>query len=333
VNLTLSKRGDYVVRSALCLARAYPGGAPVKRRQLALEVGVPRTFASQVLGDLIRAGLAASSFGAHGGYRLARDPAQVSLLELLEAGEGPLVPDLCALGGEPCREDAPCPLHEAWSKGVDALRAVLAETRLADLAAAEWPRGSGGSTPGARTVASAVPVADSVQVETGAPEVARRLRSGGGWLVPHLEGALAEGEAVRIRVGPGGPAWLGKTVAVHLGTATGDEEDLAIPLAWEATGRTGLFPRLEGELRLVALDPDRAELRLSGRYRPPLGRAGQVLDEALLARIARATVRSFLRRLARALEEDDPARQARPGAGTPAAPAASTILAGPRRPA
>jgi len=53
-----------------------------------------------------------------------------------------------------------------------------------------------------------------------------------------------------------------------------------------------------------ALDPDRSELQLSGHYRPPLGRAGQALDEALLARVARATVRSLLRRLARALEEE-----------------------------
>lgn len=312
----------------MCLARAYPGGTPVKRRQLALEVGVPRTFASQVLGDLIHAGLAVSSFGAHGGYRLARDPAEVSLLEVVEAGEGPLVPDLCALGADPCRDDAPCPLHEAWTRGVGALRAVLAETRLADLAAAEWPPAA--SAPAdARSVAPAVPVADSVQVELGAQDVGRRLRGGGGWLVPHLEGALAEGEAVRIRIGPGGPAWLGKTVAVRLGAPVGEDEDLAIPLAWEATGPTGLFPRLEGELHLVALDPDRSELRLVGRYRPPLGRAGQVLDEALLARIARATVRSFLRRLARALEEDDRSGEDRSGAGALTVADSTPLRAGP----
>ena len=102
-----------------------------------------------------------------------------------------------------------------------------------------------------------------------------------------------------MRVGPGGPAWLGKIVAVHLGEPEGADEALVIPLTWEATGPTGLFPRLEAELRLSALDPERAELALSGRYRPPLGRAGRVLDETLLTHVAGATVRSFLRRVAR----------------------------------
>lgn len=112
-----------------------------------------------------------------------------------------------------------------------------------------------------------------------------------------------------MRVGPGGPAWLGKIVAVHVGQSEGTDEALVIPLTWEATGPSGLFPRLEAELRLSTIDPERSELALSGRYRPPLGRAGQVLDEKLLTHVAAATVRSFLRRVARTLEEVPVARQ------------------------
>ena len=77
-----------------------------------------------------------------------------------------------------------------------------------------------------------------------------------------------------------------------------------IPFIWEAAGPAGIFPRFEGQLRLAALDPERAELQLSGRYRPPLGRAGQVLHDTLLTRLARATLRSFLRRIARGLEQE-----------------------------
>ena len=57
------------------------------------------------------------------------------------------------------------------------------------------------------------------------------------------------------------------------------------------------------------LDGERAELALSGHYHPPLGRAGHVLDEVLLTHVAGATVRSFLRRVARTLEEVPAARQ------------------------
>jgi len=306
VNLTLSKRGDYVVRSAICLACAYGSGTPKKRHQVSAEMGVPRTFVSQILGDLVHAGLAVSSFGKDGGYRLARPPAEVSLLEVVEAGEGPLAPVTCALGDGPCHWEAVCPLHESWGAASSALRRELAATSLADVAersgaieAGTYPVPADAHRRAALTVA----VADSVQVELAAPAVAARLRAGGPWLESHVEAASADGEATRMRVGPGGPAWLGKVVAVHLGQPEGIDEALVIPLTWEATGPTGLFPRLEAELRLSALDPQRAELALSGRYRPPLGRAGQVLDETLLTHVASATVRSFLRRLARTLEE------------------------------
>jgi Rrf2 family protein len=311
MNLKLSKRGDYVVRSAICLACAYESGALKKRHEVSAEMGVPRTFVSQILGDLVRAGLAVSAFGKDGGYRLARPPAEISLVEVVEAGEGPLIPGTCAIGDGPCRWEAVCPLHESWGAASASLRSELAATSLADVAersrvieAGTYPVPADAH----RQAALWVPVADSVQVELAAQAVAARLRGGGAWLASHVEAASADGEATRLRVGPGGPAWLGKTVAVHLGEPNGTDDALTIPLTWEATGPTGLFPRLKAELHVSAVDPERAELALSGHYRPPLGRAGQVLDEALLTHVARATVRSLLRRVARALEEA-PARR------------------------
>ncbi|MHB2022185.1 MAG: RrF2 family transcriptional regulator [Mycobacteriales bacterium] len=305
MNLRLSKRGDYVVRSAICLARAYESGVPKKLRQVAAEMGIPRTFVSQILGDLVHAGLAVSTFGSNGGYRLARAPDQVSLLEVVEAGEGPLAPEACTLGEGPCHWEAVCPLHEAWTAAGDALDTVLAARSLAQIVQADRAIEQGAYPVPAdahRLAARSVVVADSVQVELAAAAVAARLRSGGSWLVPHLQAASVEGEAIRLRVGPAGPAWLGKTVSVHLGDPGGSDEALVVPLSWEATGASGLFPRFEGELLLRALDPERAELCLSGRYRPPLGSAGQVLDAALLAHVAHATIRALLRRVARALE-------------------------------
>lgn len=305
MNLTLSKRGDYVVRSAICLGRAYPSDTPRKLRQVSAEMAVPRTFVSQILGDLVRAGLAVSSFGANGGYRLARPPAEVSLLEVVEAGEGRLAPDACVLGEGPCHWEGACPLHESWTALGGSLRMQLAATSLEEIVRRDEAMRSGTYPVPAgshRLHETTVAVADSVQVELPAPVVAATLRSGGSWLLPLLEAASAEGAAVLVRVGPGGPAWLGKTVAARLGPPEGTGDTLTIALAWEATGPTGLFPRFEGELRLSPLDPERAELVLTGRYRPPLGAAGQVLDEALLTRVARATLRSLLRRVARALE-------------------------------
>ncbi len=319
MDLKLSKRGDYVVRSAICLARAYPSGQPTKLRQVSADMGVPRTYVSQILGDLVRGSVAVSSFGVHGGYRLARPPASVTLLQVVEAGEGPLEADGCALGDGPVRWSEVCPLHEAWGKASRALRASLAATSLAELTAVDQAIEAGiyVSPPDAhRQRPAAVGVSDSVQVELAADTVAAQLRRGGSWLAPHVTAATAEGEAVQLRVGPAGPAWLGKTVSVRLGRPDSAGGTLQMAIAWEATGPSGLFPRFEGTLQLAELDPERCELSLTGHYRPPLGRTGQVLDEAFLARVARATVRSLLRRVAHGLEqaaESPLERSPRPG--------------------
>ena len=133
MNMTLSKRGDYVVRSALCLARAYESGSYRKIREVVDAMGVPQTFASQILAELVRAEIATSKAGKNGGYRLTRPPESITLLEVVEAGEGPLRTERCALGEGPCRWDLVCPLHETWVNAIAVLRNTLAEATLATL--------------------------------------------------------------------------------------------------------------------------------------------------------------------------------------------------------
>lgn len=295
------------MRSAICLARSYESGLPTKLRQVSVEMAIPRTYVSQILGDLSRAGLAQSFFGTNGGYSLTRSPDLIRLLDVVESAEGSLTPPTCVLGDDPCDWESVCPLHETWRDASAALRAVLASTTLADVLGRDEAIRAGTYTvpdDHHRHHELTVEVSDSVQVELAARVVATRLRAENSWLVPHVDAAHSEQERVLVRIGPGGPGWLGKIVAVDFATPRGTDEDLVIAVSWEATGPSGLFPRFKGELHVAALDPDRSELRLSGRYRPPLGRAGQVLDEALLARVAHATIRSLLRRMARVLEEE-----------------------------
>jgi Rrf2 family iron-sulfur cluster assembly transcriptional regulator len=309
MNLSLSRRGDYVVRSAICLARVYPSDRPTKLREVSSEMGVPRTFASQILGDLVRSGIAVSSFGLHGGYRLARPPEKVSLLDVIEAGEGSLASENCALADEPCPGEEVCPVHETWVRATSAFRRELAGTSLAQVVSANGANGAPevGSwavvPPRKARQARAVSLTDSVRVELPFDVVLATLRGGGTWLAPHLAAVPAGAEDMRLRLGPAGPAWLGKAATVRLGKPDAGGKVVEVPLSWEATGPAGLFPRFQGSLRLTELERGRCELALSGNYRPPLGRAGQALDGAVLARVARATARSFLRRVARGVEQ------------------------------
>ena len=301
MDVTLSKRGSYAAAAAICLARAYPAGRPRKLREISAEMDIPRTYVSQILGDLVHAGIATSSAGRDGGHRLARPPEEVSVAEVIEAAEGPLASERCALGDGPCRWQAVCPLHETITTATASMRQVLALTTLAMLAErdAAIACGTYPVPADAHPHAAAVPIADTVQIELPAAVIAARLTTGTSWLTTHAE--ACDTEELRIRVGPG---WPGKTVAVHLGQPAEADGDLAIPLVWEASGPAGVFPRFEGELRLSPLDPERSELRLSGGYRPPPGKAGQALSNTLLARLARATLRSFLRRIAAGLERE-----------------------------
>lgn len=130
MKIELGQTGDYAVRSVLALARA---GRRLKAREIADEMSLPLKFLPQVLGALIRAGLITSVAGPDGGYELARAPGDLSLLEVIEASEGPVRSNKCVLRGGPCRLDGTCAVHDAWFDAQAALAAKLASTSFEDL--------------------------------------------------------------------------------------------------------------------------------------------------------------------------------------------------------
>jgi Rrf2 family protein len=138
VDLTLSSRGDYVLRAAIYLARGWDGnGAYHKIREVADEMALPRSYTPQLLGVLAKAGLAVAKAGRVGGSRLTRDPATISVLEVIEAAEGYLSSRRCPMRGGPCHWDDVCALHPTWIKASEAIRSTLEQTSLADVAAVD----------------------------------------------------------------------------------------------------------------------------------------------------------------------------------------------------
>ena len=90
MDLTLTKRGDYAVRAAICLARAYRTGGYRKIREVARDMDLPLPYTPQILNLLAKAGIAEARAGQQGGYRLRVAPEQVTLLDVVQAAEGPL---------------------------------------------------------------------------------------------------------------------------------------------------------------------------------------------------------------------------------------------------
>jgi Rrf2 family protein len=146
MDLTLTKRGDYVLRAAIALANAWDGeGAYAKLRTISDDMGIPASYTPQILGLLARAGIAESRAGRHGGYRLQRSPRSVTVLEVIEAAEGPLAVARCPMRGGPCRWDDACAVHPTWAKATDAMRSSLARTSLAHVARDDATLASGGT--------------------------------------------------------------------------------------------------------------------------------------------------------------------------------------------
>ncbi len=134
MRLELTKRGDYAVRAMLALARG-SGNGLLSARRIADAMVIPVHFLPQVLGDLQRAGLVEAAAGRAGGYRLAKAPEAISLLDVIEAVEGDSRRQVCVLRGGPCGLDGTCDVHEVFFRGQEAMLGTLARSTLAELAA------------------------------------------------------------------------------------------------------------------------------------------------------------------------------------------------------
>ena len=109
-----------------------------------------------------------------------------------------------------------------------------------------------------------------------------------------------------------GVAGVSKLVRVQARELSWTDMSAGLALRWEATGTGGaLFPVLDADLTL-APDTVGTVLRLAGAYRPPMGSLGQALDRTILHRLADATIRTFLARVAAQLADQPVANGAGP---------------------
>jgi Rrf2 family protein len=127
--LSPSRQADHAVRAVVWLA-AQPAGSRRKAAEIAAAAGIPGPFAARVLAQLHRAGLLHARAGQEGGYALARTAAELTLLDVLEAVEGPLTARRCLLRDAPCGADGGCALHGAWAAAQQAFRAALGAAPL-----------------------------------------------------------------------------------------------------------------------------------------------------------------------------------------------------------
>jgi hypothetical protein len=141
-----------------------------------------------------------------------------------------------------------------------------------------------------------------VELPISAEDVERALsRDPLAWLPGFAERAHHQGDQLLAEVGFGEAVRIKRTVAVELGNPVRSGSKTVFPLRWAASGPGGLFPSLDADLEVASLRPGRTQLAMSARYVPPFGTVGRMIDRAALSRIAEATLKDFLDRVADAI--------------------------------
>ena len=131
--MRLTAKSEYGVLAAIDLACNY-GSGPISAREIAERRGIPPRFLEQLFVSLRRAELVNAVRGAKGGFVLSRDPREITVLDVVEALEGPLASSVCDHAREEaCGKSATCAAAPVWARATGALRDVFASTTLASL--------------------------------------------------------------------------------------------------------------------------------------------------------------------------------------------------------
>jgi Rrf2 family transcriptional regulator, iron-sulfur cluster assembly transcription factor len=130
--MQITRAGEYGVLGLMNLARRSPGQM-VLLDDVSRTERIPKSFLAKIFQDLVKAGLVRSIRGAHGGFALVKDPAQISVLEIIEAIEGKIIFQRCRQLKPDCEHTEGCALCGLFEQAQDGVKDVLVRTTLVDL--------------------------------------------------------------------------------------------------------------------------------------------------------------------------------------------------------
>lgn len=134
--MQFTSKTDYALRAMLDLADQSDGRADGKwtfTRDIAARQDIPLKFLAQIVRDLRRAGLVEASRGPQGGVKLGLEAAKISVMEIIEAIEGPMALFPCLAREGACGSQESCPVRETFAEAQDKLSRVLDAANLGDL--------------------------------------------------------------------------------------------------------------------------------------------------------------------------------------------------------
>jgi Rrf2 family protein len=128
--MQITRQADYALRAMLYLAQLEPAQRSATS-QIAEVQRIPPSFLAKIISQLSIAGLIRTSRGARGGVTLARAPHEISLLEVVEAIDGPIMLNECTEDTSNCPFGENCAIRELWCNAQDELVNRLRSTSFA----------------------------------------------------------------------------------------------------------------------------------------------------------------------------------------------------------
>ena len=128
--MKLSTKGRYATRILLCVSRLQ-GDQPVPKKRISEQEGMSTDYIEQIIVTLKNAGLVNSVRGLRGGFRLAKDPADITVYDILSASEGNI--NLVGCLAEGCSRSDTCVVQRVWQGASDGLREYFSKITLKEL--------------------------------------------------------------------------------------------------------------------------------------------------------------------------------------------------------
>ncbi|MCK4740922.1 MAG: Rrf2 family transcriptional regulator [Anaerolineales bacterium] len=130
--MQITRQADYAVRAVLFLS-GLDNGRRAPTSEIARKQHIPPSFLAKIVSQLSVAGVVQTSRGARGGVSLARAADEISLLEVVEAIDGPIMLNECVFDANACVFGDDCPVQDVWCNAQETLVKTLRGTTFAAL--------------------------------------------------------------------------------------------------------------------------------------------------------------------------------------------------------
>jgi len=131
--MQITRQADYAIRAVHYLTQ-HPEIARTATSDIARKQDIPHSFLAKIISQLSIAGIIHTTRGTKGGVSLARDPADISLLDVVVAIDGPVALNECTIDSDFCHRTENCPMHSIWCDARDDLVKKLGSSYFSQLA-------------------------------------------------------------------------------------------------------------------------------------------------------------------------------------------------------